>query len=125
LEADRDISASGYEFDEIALHNSTAENNAMNYLYAPENPVPVKRTAQPFMIAAFLVVTGESFAQEPVVDVGEPESLFTDTNPKLNANKQATTAHHGGPVAVQSLGPSRQVADGPVHSTQSKCRLRP
>jgi hypothetical protein len=51
----RDISASGYEFEEIALHNSTADNNAMNYLHTPENPVPVKRTAQLFMITAFLV----------------------------------------------------------------------
>ena len=30
------------------------------------------------------------FAQEPVVGVKDPESLFKDSNPKLNRNKQAT-----------------------------------
>ena len=29
-------------------------------------------------------------AQEPVVGVKDPESLFKDSNPKLNRNKQAT-----------------------------------
>ena len=29
-------------------------------------------------------------AQEPVVGVKDPESLFKDANPKLNRNKQAT-----------------------------------
>jgi len=41
------------------------------------------------MIAAFALVTGKALAQEPVVGVTDPESLFTDSNPKLNANKQA------------------------------------
>ena len=41
------------------------------------------------MIAAFALVTGKPLAQEPVVGVADPESLFTDSNPKLNANKQA------------------------------------
>ncbi len=40
-------------------------------------------------IVAFALVTGPAFAQEPVVGVANPESLFTDSNPKLNANKQA------------------------------------
>ena len=41
------------------------------------------------MIAALAVVTAPGFAQEPVVGVENPESLFTDKNPKLHANKQA------------------------------------
>ena len=41
------------------------------------------------MIAALALVTGKALAQEPVVGVADPESLFTDSNPKLNANKQA------------------------------------
>ena len=41
------------------------------------------------MIAAFALVTGKAVAQEPVVGVADAESLFTDSNPKLNANKQA------------------------------------
>jgi predicted SnoaL-like aldol condensation-catalyzing enzyme len=46
--------------------------------------------ARLLMIAAFFVVSGVSFGQEPVVGVADPESLFTDSNPKLNTNKQAT-----------------------------------
>ncbi len=42
------------------------------------------------MIAAFFVVAGTAFAQEPVVGVADPERLFTSRDPKLNANKQAT-----------------------------------
>lgn len=41
-------------------------------------------------IAAFVVVARAASAQEPVVGVADPESLFIDTNPRLNANKQAT-----------------------------------
>lgn len=40
-------------------------------------------------IAAFFVVAGAGFAQEPVVGVADPEALFTDPDPKLHANKQA------------------------------------
>ena len=40
-----------------------------------------------FMVVALLVAV-PAFAQEPVVGVPNPESLFTDANPKLNANKQ-------------------------------------
>jgi len=42
------------------------------------------------IIAALVVVAGAASGQEPVVGVANPESLFTDTNPKLNTNKQAT-----------------------------------
>ena len=48
------------------------------------------RRARLLMVTAFFVVSGKGFAQEPVVGVADPESLFTDANPKLNANKQAT-----------------------------------
>src|SRR3954465_15718643 len=47
------------------------------------------RFAQLVMCAIVLVPVGAS-AQEPVVGVADPETLFTDANPKLNANKQAT-----------------------------------
>ena len=57
--------------------------------HAPGNPVLAKR-AKLFMFAAFFIVSGVDFAQEPVVGVADPESLFTDANPKLNTNKQAT-----------------------------------
>ena len=40
--------------------------------------------AAPLLFAATLPV----FAQEPVVGVANPESLFSDPDPKLNANKQ-------------------------------------
>ena len=59
-------------------------------LSAPKNPAFVKRSAKLLTIVAFVVVAGAAFAQEPVVGVANPESLFTDTNPKLNTNKQAT-----------------------------------
>jgi len=43
-------------------------------------------------IASFLVVTSfatsGAFAQAPVAGAANPESLFTDSNPKLQANKQ-------------------------------------
>jgi predicted SnoaL-like aldol condensation-catalyzing enzyme len=43
-------------------------------------------------IASFLVVTllaaARVFAQAPVTGAADPESLFTDSNPKLQANKQ-------------------------------------
>ena len=41
------------------------------------------------MIAAFFVVSSAG-AQEPVVGVANPESLFRDSNPKRHRNKQAT-----------------------------------
>jgi predicted SnoaL-like aldol condensation-catalyzing enzyme len=46
--------------------------------------------AKLLIVAALIVVARAAVAQEPVVGVANPESLFTDTNPKLNANKQAT-----------------------------------
>jgi len=49
-----------------------------------------KRSPRLLMIAAFFLVAAAAFAQEPVVGAADPESLFTDANPKLNANKQAT-----------------------------------
>lgn len=42
------------------------------------------------MIAGFFTVAGVGFAQEPVVGVANPESLFKDANAKRNRNKQAT-----------------------------------
>lgn len=42
-----------------------------------------------FTIAAFFIVSGVVSAQEPVVGVADPESLFTHADPKLHANKQA------------------------------------
>ena len=50
---------------------------------------PIRR-ATLLLIAAIFVVGGKAFAQEPVVGVADPDALFTDANPKLNANKQAT-----------------------------------
>jgi predicted SnoaL-like aldol condensation-catalyzing enzyme len=40
------------------------------------------------LLAAF--VTSTAAAQEPVVGVADPESLFRDSDPKFNRNKQAT-----------------------------------
>jgi len=48
-----------------------------------------KRLRRLFMILA-VTLPGVGFAQEPVVGVADPESLFKDSDPKLNANKQAT-----------------------------------
>ncbi len=42
------------------------------------------------VIAAFFIVSTVGFAQEPVVGVANPESLFKDANPKRHRNKQAT-----------------------------------
>jgi len=53
------------------------------------NPALAKR-AKLFMAAAFFIISGAGLAQEPVVGVANPESLFADANPTLNANKQAT-----------------------------------
>ena len=46
------------------------------------------RTLLLAFVAAFL--TSAAFAQEPVVGVADPESLFKDSDPKFNRNKQAT-----------------------------------
>ena len=40
------------------------------------------------LVAALLGTA--AFAQEPVVGVADPESLFKDSNPKYNRNKQAS-----------------------------------
>jgi predicted SnoaL-like aldol condensation-catalyzing enzyme len=61
-----------------------------DHLHTPKNPTLVRRPTLPLMIVALVLVTGSAFAQEPVVGVGDPESLFTHANPKLNANMQAT-----------------------------------
>src|SRR6266436_2364085 len=60
-----------------------------DHLQTPENPALLRRSVKALMIAAFFLVAAAGFAQEPVVGVANPESLFTDANPKLNANKQA------------------------------------
>ena len=41
------------------------------------------------VLAMALAASAPAFAQEPVVGVKNPESLFTDRNPALNKNKQA------------------------------------
>ena len=41
------------------------------------------------VFAVVILLTASAAAQEPVKGVPNPESLFTDRNPKLNANKQA------------------------------------
>jgi predicted SnoaL-like aldol condensation-catalyzing enzyme len=50
----------------------------------------VRRSGGLLIVGAFLAVSSIGFAQEPVVGVANPESLFRDKNAKLNANKQAT-----------------------------------
>jgi predicted SnoaL-like aldol condensation-catalyzing enzyme len=40
------------------------------------------------LASALLVWLGPAAAQEPVVAAADPESLFTDPDPKLHANKQ-------------------------------------
>ena len=48
-------------------------------------------TRKLLLIFAFALVASLPLAaQEPVVGVKEPEKLFTDTDPRLNRNKQAT-----------------------------------
>ena len=52
----------------------------------------MKPTKLLFAVAApllFAAATLPVFAQEPVVGVANPESLFTDPDPALNVNKQA------------------------------------
>lgn len=49
----------------------------------------IERLAWLLAIAGFIRVNEAAFAQEPVVGVADPESLFSDPNPKLHANKQA------------------------------------
>jgi hypothetical protein len=41
------------------------------------------------VLAVAMLLTSPAAAQEPVRGVPNPETLFTDQNPKLNANKQA------------------------------------
>jgi predicted SnoaL-like aldol condensation-catalyzing enzyme len=41
-----------------------------------------------FFAVVSLLAAASAFAQEPVVGVPDPESLFTDPDPTLNANKQ-------------------------------------
>jgi predicted SnoaL-like aldol condensation-catalyzing enzyme len=45
------------------------------------------RSILPALLA--LLVSSAALAQEPVVGVADPESLFKDSNPTLNRNKQA------------------------------------
>ena len=47
------------------------------------------RTILLALVAAFLT-SAALVAQEPVVGVADPESLFKDSNPKYNRNKQAS-----------------------------------
>lgn len=49
----------------------------------------MKSNAALLMVLTFFVVSCTGFAQEPVVGVANPESLFADKDPKLNTNKQA------------------------------------
>jgi len=41
------------------------------------------------VLAVAMLLTSPAAAQEPVKGVPNPETLFTDRNPTLNANKQA------------------------------------
>ena len=50
----------------------------------------LNRLATLLMAAAFAFVPRAAYGQEPVVGVADPESLFRDTDPRLNTNKQAT-----------------------------------
>src|SRR6185436_4922081 len=53
-----------------------------------EREVSVK--ARTILLALLtLVLSSSAFAQEPVVGVADPESLFKDSDAKLNRNKQA------------------------------------
>src|ERR1700693_1017945 len=72
------------------MANKSTQDLLRDHLQTAENPALLKRSANALTIAAFFLVTGVGFAQEPVVGVANPESLFADANPKLNANKQAT-----------------------------------
>jgi hypothetical protein len=48
-------------------------------------------TMRTFVLAALLLSVGSAVhAQEPVVGVKDPESLFKDSDPLHNRNKQAT-----------------------------------
>jgi predicted SnoaL-like aldol condensation-catalyzing enzyme len=50
----------------------------------------IRTTIRTFVFAAALLAVGTAAqAQEPVVGVKDPESLFKDSNPTLNKNKQA------------------------------------
>jgi len=49
----------------------------------------VERLARVLLVAAFALPC-VGFAQEAVVGVADPESLFKDKDPKLHTNKQAT-----------------------------------
>ena len=50
---------------------------------------PVSERLAKLVVIALFVIPAGARAQEPVVGVADPETLFTDANPKLNTNKQA------------------------------------
>jgi predicted SnoaL-like aldol condensation-catalyzing enzyme len=50
---------------------------------------PIKTVLILVALGAAAVVSAPSAAQEPVIAAADPEALFTDPNPTLNANKQA------------------------------------
>lgn len=52
------------------------------YLARMKTPIPLS------LLLAILFSCASAKAQEPVVAAANPESLFTDPNPQLNANKQ-------------------------------------
>ncbi len=43
---------------------------------------------RPLLLATLFAAAGPVVAQEPVVAAADPESLFTDPDPRLHANKQ-------------------------------------
>lgn len=51
---------------------------------------PAVKTKTTLFALSAVLVSSVLFAQEPVVGVAEPEKLFTDPDPVLNRNKQAT-----------------------------------
>ena len=71
------------------MPNKSVRDLFRDHRQAPENAALVTRGVKALTIGAFFLVTSVGFAQEPVVGVANAESLFTDVNPKLNANKQA------------------------------------
>jgi predicted SnoaL-like aldol condensation-catalyzing enzyme len=48
----------------------------------------MKNSLSSLVFATMLLASGAAFAQAPVVGHPDPESLFTDADPKLHANKQ-------------------------------------
>src|SRR5580704_12255929 len=55
-------------------------------------PMKIRLTLLTLLAMVFACIPAAAIAQEPVVGVANPDSLFTSADPTLNANKQA--AYH-------------------------------